>query len=211
MGKYKVSDEQIAELALKGLSNNGIAVELGIAVSGTFHNRCNEIRKANGIPVWSGKMGRHPKEDKPVVAKSEPTKRPQPTPLKIEPFTGIEAPKPIWGKPTLFPFNLNEQVYYGYRLCTVERIFTDKIILRRNADLRPKAITIEEYIQNPKILRQIDEKPPLKTICDDKRTVIMDKPVFEPIDYIDPEWGRKLTFREKIKKCVAILFGEVEK
>jgi hypothetical protein len=207
MGKYKVSDGQIAELALKGLSNNGIAAELGIAVSGTFHNRCNEIRKANGIPVWLGKMGRHPKEDKPVVAKSEPTKRP--TPLKVEPFKGIEAPKPIWGKPILFPLEPNDQAYYEDRLCTAVMVTADKITLRRNADMRHITITIEEYIQNPKILRQIDEKPPLKNIYDEKRTVIVtDKPVFEPIDYIDPEWGAKPTFGQRVKNFIKKLRGE---
>lgn len=207
MGKYKVSDGQIAELALKGLSNNQIAAELKISSAGTFHNRCNEIRKANGIPVWSGKMGRHPKEDKPVVAKSEPTKRPRPTPLKVEPFKGVEIQKPIWGKPILFPYRPNDQAHYKDRLCTVVMITAEKITLRRNADMRRITLAIEEYIQNPKILRQIDEKPPLKNIYEDKRTVIMDKPVFEPIDYIDPEWG-KPTFGQRVKNSIGKLRGE---
>jgi len=204
MGKYKVSDEQIAELALKGRSNNQIAAELGISVSGTFHNRCNEIRKANGIPAWSGKMGRHPKEDKPEI-KPTKTQRPNQTPLKVEPFMGVAKPaektKPI-------PFRPNEQAYYKDRLCTVVMVTAEKITLRRNADMRRITLTIEEYIQNPKILRQIDEKPPLKDIYDDKRTVIADKPVFEPIDYIDPEWGAKPTFRQRVKNFIKKLRGE---
>jgi hypothetical protein len=37
---------------------------------------------------------------------------------------------------------------------------------------------------------------------------IADKPVFEPIDYIDPEWGAKPTFGQRVKNFIKKLRGE---
>ena len=55
---YKVSDEQILELIVKGLNNRQIALEYGLVPSGNFNNRCRELRKNNGVPESSGKRGR---------------------------------------------------------------------------------------------------------------------------------------------------------
>ena len=115
-------------------------------------------------------------------------------------------------------FRPNEQVYYEDRLCTVIMVTEEKMILRRNADMHHITITAEQYTENPGILRQEHEKPPITTTGEDvtlrKRTVKeiatntdkmepvfdleMDDntdavkdfgPLFEETDYIDEEWG----------------------
>ena len=94
----------------------------------------------------------------------------------------------------------------------------EKMILRRNADMHHITITLEQYTENPGIVRQTDEKPHITTTGEDvtlrRRTVReianntdkmepvfdleMDDntdstkdfgPLFEETDYIDEEWG----------------------
>jgi hypothetical protein len=189
MGKQKIPDSELLEKLRDNqhISYYATAEIVGLRYNTDFINRCHKLERLYKIPAKiSTKYGKSKPEPKPEAAEI------------------IKSSVAI----TRFPFRPNEQVYYEDRLCTAVMVTAEKITLRRNADMRHITITIEEYIQNPKILRQIDEKPPLKNIYDEKRTVIAtDKPVFEPIDYIDPEWG-KPTFGQRMKNFIGKLRGE---
>ena len=214
MGKSKVTDQQLAEKLLDKQYKTyyAVAKSLGLVPQSSFNDRCHRIEAANGI--------------EPRETPTERTGRPKggerkPKPLKVAPFMGIAEPKKP-DKP--FPFSVNEQVYYDNRLCTVVMATAEKIILRKNADLRHTTLTMEEYTKNPNIVRQIEEKPPLMTTGeavvlrkrDKAKEHIQDTETaetaksfepFEDIDYTDEEWGVKSTFREKIKNFARKLMG----
>jgi hypothetical protein len=264
MGKQKIPDSELLEKLRDNqhISYYATAEIVGLSYNTDFINRCHKLERLYKIPAKIstkyGKSKPEPKQPKPI---KETTIRPKPEAAEI-----IKSSVAI----TRFPFRPNEQVYYEGRLCKVTSVSADKITLRRYSDLSPIMIGMEEYLKNPNILRQIDEKPPIKTTgeaivlkqagkeyiktveaaetakdfepmhiesdtceseepgryeaeeidrmhcfdfeMDDTTDKVKDfGPLFEPVDYIDEEWGRKLTLREKIGKCVAILFGEVEK
>jgi hypothetical protein len=222
MGKQKIPDSELLEKLRDNqhISYYATAEIVGLRYNTDFINRCHKLERLYKIPAKiSTKYGKSKPEPKPEAAEI------------------IKSSVAI----TRFPFRPNEQVYYEGRLCTVVKVTEEKILLSRNADKKFITLTMEEYLKNPNILRQIDEKPPIKTTGEaivlkqtgkeyikavaetaknfepfdlemgDNTDKVKDfGPLFEPVDYIDPEWG-KPTLREKIKKCVAILFGEVGK
>lgn len=211
MGKSKVTDQQLAEKLLDKQYKTyyAVAKSLGLVPQSSFNTRCHYIEAAYGI--------------EPRETPTERTGRPKggerkPKPLKVAPFMGIAEPKKP-DKP--FPFAVNEQVYYDNRLCTVVMV-GDKITFRKNADLRHITLTMEEYIKNQDIVRQIEEKPPCTTTGEamvlrkrakeyiqDTETAETAKNFepFDDIDYTDEEWGVKPTFGEKIKNFARKLMG----
>jgi hypothetical protein len=222
MGKQKIPDSELLEKLRDNqhISYYATAEIVGLRYNTDFINRCHKLERLYKIPAKiSTKYGKSKPEPKPEAAEI------------------IKSSVAI----TRFPFRPNEQVYYEGRLCTVVKVTEEKILLSRNADKKFTTLTMEEYLKNPNILRQIDEKPPIKTTgeaivlrqagkeyiktvevaetakkfepfdleMDDTTDKVKEfGPLFEPVDYIDEEWGRKLTLREKIGKCIAILFGE---
>jgi hypothetical protein len=236
MGKTKIPDSQLVEKLRdkQYTSYYAVAKAVGLNCNTDFINRCHRLEELYGIPVRiPSRQGRPVKNTKPMTSRKLTDK----PPLTLKEWEELNAkimasdsPEP---KIIGFPFGPGEQVYYEYRLCTVERVFKDKIILRRNSDLKLVTLTMEEYLKNPEILRRIDKKPPIKSIgeaittkrdegepfdleMDDTTESTKDfGPLFGEVDYIDDAWlkptARKLSIKEKIKKCVAILFGEVEK
>lgn len=261
MGKSKISDEQLAE-ALKDDQDKTyyeIAKSLGLVPQSSFNARCRKIEQKLGLPERDpGKPGRNFGSKDKIKRQAQP-KAPAPKPVvKIEPFMGIAKPEP---KPIISPndffnvkleppkerpkpepakslfFRPNEQVYYEGRLCTVIIVTEEKMILRRNADMHHITITAEQYTENPGIVRQEHEKPPITTTGEDvtlrKRTVkeianntdkmepVFDLemgdntdavkdfgPLFEETDYIDEEWGvKKPTIGQKVKNFVSRIIG----
>lgn len=222
MGKSKVTDERLKEKLMDKQYKTyyAVAKSLGLVPQSSFNDRCHRIETAYGIEpreVPPERTGRPKGEERKLK------------PPKVEPFMGIaepkkpDKPKPI-PKPKLsaFPFAVNEQVYYDNCLCTVVMVAAEKVILRKNADLRHVTLTMEEYTQNPNIVRQIEEKPPCTTTGEamvlrkrakeyiqDTETAETAKNFepFEDIDYTDEEWGIKPTFGEKIKNFARKLMG----
>ena len=248
MGKSKISDQRLTEELLDSPNKTyyEIAKSFGLVPQSSFNARCRKIEHKLGMPERDpGKPGRNFGSTDGIKRQAKPIKRPEPKPVKVEPFVGIAKPEP---KPTMPPdeffnvkldpvkerpksvinagpeqvkslfFRPNEQVYYEDRLCTVIMATEEKMILRRNADMHHITITAEQYTENPGILRQEHEKPPITTTGEDvtlrKRTVKeiatntdkmepvfdleMDDntdavkdfgPLFEETDYIDEEWG----------------------
>lgn len=250
MGKSKISDQQLTERLMDSPNKTyyEIAKSFGLVPQSSFNARCRKIEDKLGMPERDpGKPGRNFGSTDAEKRQAKPIKRPEPKPtmppddffnvklesVKEKPKTVIIAgPEP---KKSLF-FRPNEQVYYEDRLCTVIMATAEKMILRRNADMRHTTITAEQYTENPGIVRQIDEKPPITTTGEDvtlrRRTVReianntdkmeplfdleMDDntdavkdfgPLFEETDYIDPEWGAKPTFWQRAKNAVARIVG----
>ena len=229
MGKSKVTDEQLTAALLDKQYKTyyAVAKSLGLVPQSSFNTRCHYIEAAYGIEpreTPTERTGR-PKGSKDShkrqIANCRPPERIIKSPVTVEPFIGVPMPKPKPDKPK-FPFAVNEQVYYDNRLCTVVMATAEKIILRKNADLRHTTLTMEEYIKNPNIVRQIEEKPPCTTTGEamvlrkrakeyiqDTETAETAKNFepFEDIDYTDEEWGVKPTFGEKIKNFARKLIG----
>jgi hypothetical protein len=204
MGKSKISDQQLTERLMDSPNKTyyEIAKSFGLVPQSSFNARCRKIEHKLGMPERDpGKPGRN-FGSKDGTKRQEKPKAPAPRPIiEVEPFMGIAKPEPkpiispddffnvklepdkekpktvIGSEPTqakpLF-FRPNEQVYYEDRLCTVIMSTAEKMVLRRNADMHHITITAERYTENPGILRQIDEKPPLPTVGEDvikRRTV----------------------------------------
>ena len=267
MGKQKVSDSQLAVVLKDNQYKTyyAVAKAVGTGSQTSFIERCHKIEQIYGIPPRISERGGRPKGSTDGIKRqAKPIKRPEPKPVKVEPFVGIAKPEP---KPTMPPdeffnvkldpvkerpksvinagpeqvkslfFRPNEQVYYEDRLCAVIMATEEKMILRRNADMHHITITAEQYTENPGILRQEHEKPPITTTGEDvtlrKRTVKeiatntdkmepvfdleMDDntdavkdfgPLFEETDYIDEEWGvQKQKRKERLKKFIKKVLG----
>lgn len=254
MGKTKIPDSQLLEkLRDKYKSYYAIAKAVGLNCNTDFIKRCHRLEELYGIPERiPSRAGRPPTREKAV----RPEKRAEPqkakwekTEIRVAPAEPLKI-RPAYRTPDTkpFPFRPKEPAEAYGRRCTVEHVCQDKITLWRNADMKYIGITTEEYTQNPEILRQIDEKPPIKTtgeavvlkqmgkeyikivevsetanhfeppkfdleMGDNTDTTKEFGPLFDDVDYIDEAWGKptKLSIKEKIKKCVAILFGEEKK
>lgn len=222
------------------ISYYAISKSIGLVCNTDLIKRCHRLEELYGIPERVPSRSGRPKENKPKKVKPISLKedKQKAKPIKVEPFMGIAKPieKPV--KIKAVPLRPGEQVRYDGRLHTIVMVTAEKITLRKNADLSHKTLTMEECIQNPEKIVRIEEKRPISTTgeaivlrrdskyikdtaetakdfepfgLEDNTDKVEDSGLFEPVDYIDEEWGQKLTLGEKIKKCADILFGEAEK
>jgi hypothetical protein len=166
--KPKASEEQIIEKLMDidtYPSYYKIANSLGLDPQNSFIKRCHKIEERLGIPprekCHGGGLQR-----KVVLIEQKPKEhtKPKPEPKLVTELarTVVKAQLPQENL-SVFPFGPNEQVYYDDRLCTAVMVTAEKAILRRNADMKHITLMIEQYTENPEIVRRTDEKPPLKT------------------------------------------------
>lgn len=164
MAKCKIPDSELTEKLRdkQYTSYYAISKAVGLVCNTDLIRRCHRLEELYGIPARIPSRSGRPIENKP-----KPEPKPKKPKLVKKPGlvrTPEKKPEVIKITPTGFPFHANDQVRYDGRLCTVAYVIQDKITLRRNADLKHITLTMEEYTQNPNILRRIEEKQPIKGI-----------------------------------------------
>jgi len=171
--KPKVPDEQLAEVLRDGryTSYYAVANAVNITPSENFTERCQRLEKKLGIPHKERRGQRRINIDKLPEADVEPPESLR----KTEPEVPTAKAVPVRAERTVpvnathtevtpFRFRPKEPVCFDGYQRVVDAVLPEKIAMRRNCDMRYITLTAEEYIENPGILRQSEEKPRITTV-----------------------------------------------